>query len=134
MTRTIINIVFVLVFLISFINVYADNANNKHFNNPTDGIGSGISSIISDDYKLYQNFPNPFNPVTKISYKIDREGYVSLKVYNLVGQVIRVMVDESQEPGKYSVVFDASDFSTGVYLYKLEVNDFTSVKRMTLIK
>ena len=134
MTRTIINIVFVLVFLISVINVFADNANNKHFNKPTDGIGSGISTITSDDYKLYQNFPNPFNPVTKISYKIDKEGYVSLKVYNLVGQVIRVMVDENQEPGKYSVVFDASDFSTGVYLYKLEINDFTSVKRMTLIK
>jgi hypothetical protein len=122
------------VFLITVINSFASNDNNKHFYKNSDGIGSGISSVISDDYRLYQNYPNPFNPVTKLSYKIDIKGYVSLKVYNLVGQVVRVMVDEVQEPGKYSVVFDASDLSTGVYLYKLQVNDFTSVKRMTLIK
>ena len=133
MIRSIFNIAFVLVFLISVINSFADD-NNKHFNKSTDGIGSGVSSINSDDYKLYQNFPNPFNPITKLSYKIDVKGYVTLRVYNLVGQVVRVMVNEVQEPGKYEVKFDASDLSTGVYLYKLQINDFTSVKRMTLLK
>ena len=133
MIRSIFNIAIVLVFLITVINSFADD-NNKHFNKSSDGIGSGISSINSDDYKLYQNFPNPFNPVTKLSYKIDVKGHVTLRVYNLVGQVVRVMVNEVQEPGKYEVEFDASDLSTGVYLYKLQINDFTSVKRMTLLK
>ena len=133
MIKSISNIAIVLVFLITVINSFADD-NNKHFNKSSDGIGSGVSSINSDDYKLYQNFPNPFNPVTKLSYKIDVKGHVTLRVYNLVGQVVRVMVNEVQEPGKYEVKFDASDLSTGVYLYKLQINDFTSVKRMTLLK
>jgi len=133
MIRSIFNIAIVLVFLITVINSFADD-NNKHFNKSSDGIGSGVSSINSDYYKLYQNFPNPFNPVTKLSYKIDVKGHVTLRVYNLVGQVVRVMVNEVQEPGKYEVKFDASDLSTGVYLYKLQINDFTSVKRMTLLK
>ena len=133
MVRSIFNIAIVLVFLITVINSFADD-NNKHFNKSSDGIGSGVSSINSDDYKLYQNFPNPFNPITKLSYKIDVKGHVTLRVYNLVGQVVRVMVNEVQDPGKYEVEFNASDLSTGVYLYKLQINDFTSVKRMTLLK
>ena len=133
MIKSIFNIAIVLVFLITVINSFADDK-NKHFYKSSDGIGSGVSSINSDDYKLHQNFPNPFNPVTKLSYKIDVKGHVTLKVYNLVGQIVRVMVNEVQEPGKYEVKFDASDLSTGVYLYKLQINDFTSVKRMTLLK
>jgi hypothetical protein len=88
----------------------------------------------SDDYKLFQNFPNPFNPATIISYKINQSGFVTLKVYNLVGQVVKVLVNENQESGTYSKQFDASELSAGIYLYKLQINSFTSVKRMTLIK
>jgi hypothetical protein len=128
MKRLILNI-FIVVFLFVSVNLFAGN--NKHLYNDPDN-GSGTS--LNDDYKLYQNYPNPFNPVTKISYKINLEGYVTLKVYNLVGQVIRVMVDEYQKPGNYEVEFDAGDLSTGVYLYKLQINGFTSVKRMTLIR
>jgi hypothetical protein len=131
MNKAILNIILILVFLFAGLNIYAGN--NKHFyNDPSDG--SKSSNTLTDDYKLYQNYPNPFNPTTNISYKINKEGFVSLKVYNLVGQVIKVLVSEYQKQGTYEVEFDAGNLSTGVYLYKLQINDFTSVKRMTLLR
>ncbi len=114
------------------------NADTKiHSNNSVDKSGTvtaGKSNGVSDDYRLYQNFPNPFNPATIISYKLNQGGYVSLSVYNLVGQEVSSLVNEYQEAGTYSKQFDASSLSAGIYLYKLQVNGFTSVKRMTLIK
>jgi hypothetical protein len=127
------NIAFVLVFL--FIGINFASGNNKHFHNPINGgKGSDISLGTSNDYKLFQNYPNPFNPTTKISYNINYEGTVTLQVYNLVGQVIKVLVSEVQAPGRYEVEFDGSELTSGVYLYKLQINGFTSVKRMTLLK
>lgn len=123
--------VFLLIFTLS-INV---NAETKiHSDNSLENIDSFNSSGNPDDYKLYQNFPNPFNPATIISYKINQSGFVTLKVYNLVGQIVRELVSENQEAGTYTKQFDASELSAGIYLYKLQVNNFTSVKRMTLIK
>lgn len=127
-----INIVFVLVFL--FIGYNFATGNNKHFYNPINGDGTETSIGTANDYKLYQNYPNPFNPTTKISYRINYEGQVTLQVYNLVGQVIKVLVSEVQSPGSYEVEFDGSELTSGVYLYKLQINGFTSVKRMTLLK
>ncbi|MCU0372878.1 MAG: T9SS type A sorting domain-containing protein [Ignavibacteria bacterium] len=118
-----------LLFILTGTNTYADN--NNQFNNPID---DKLALQQSDDYKLFQNYPNPFNPTTKISYKINKEGFVSLMVYNLVGQVVGVLVEEQQISGSYEVEFDASQLTTGVYLYKLQVNGYTSVKRMTVLK
>ncbi len=134
MIKRILHFVFVLVFLFTVtITVYG---NNKHFYESENGTGliDGDNKPISDDYKLNQNFPNPFNPSTKISYKINIEGKVTLQVFNLVGQVVEVLVNEFQKPGRYEVEFDAGDLPSGVYLYKLQINDFTSVKRMTLLR
>ncbi|MBK8983289.1 MAG: T9SS type A sorting domain-containing protein [Ignavibacteria bacterium] len=124
------------IFLILFIVSLSININAEADNNLNEAGKAGVknTSGISDDYKLYQNFPNPFNPATIINYKINQSGFVSLNVYNLVGQVVKTLVYEYQEPGTYSRQFDASELSAGVYLYKLQVNNFTSVKRMTLIK
>ena len=134
MIKTTINIGIVVVFL--FIGINSSAGNNKHFYISDIGGNGGESASVNnnEDYRLYQNYPNPFNPVTRISYKINKEGYVSLHVYNLVGQVIKVLVSEDQQPGRYEVEFDATDLPTGVYLYKLQINGFTSVKRMTLLK
>lgn len=121
----------IVIFSLS-INLNAETKN--HFDNNFKGTGSGKISGAPDDYKLYQNFPNPFNPATIISYKINQNGFVTLKVYNLVGQVVRTLVSEHQDVGTYSRQFDASQLSAGIYLYKLQVNGFVSVKRMTLIK
>ncbi len=121
--------IFVLIFAVNTF-IYGSN---KHSNN---SFGDDVkkNSQQSEEYKLFQNYPNPFNPITKISYRIDTEGLVSVKVYNLVGQVLRELVNENQQPGKYEVYFDASELPTGVYLYKLQINGFTSVKRMTVLK
>ena len=129
MKKYIYSIIILLVVFSFSINV---NANTK--NNSNNNLKGSVKSNLSDDYKLYQNFPNPFNPATILSYKINQSGFVTLKVYNLVGQVVATLVDEYQDVGTYSKQFDASNLSAGIYLYKLQVNNFTSVKRMTLIK
>jgi len=132
MKKSLLKILLVLAVFSLSINLNAET--KGPLNNKFKGIGASKVSNISDDYKLYQNFPNPFNPATIISYKINQSGFVTLKVYNLVGQVVRTLVNENQEVGTYSKQFDASELSAGIYLYKLQVNNFTSVKRMTLIK
>lgn len=133
MGKLYIKILLILVVFSFSINLSVAGTKNYFFNQEGIGINK-LSNNISDDYKLYQNFPNPFNPATIISYKINQSGFVTLKVYNLVGQVVRTLVSEYQETGTFSKQFDASDLSAGIYLYKLQVNNFTSVKRMTLIK
>lgn len=87
-----------------------------------------------DKFTLNQNYPNPFNPSTILSYTLKTDGYVKLTIYNLVGQSVQVLVDGFRTSGDYEVSFDASDLPAGIYLYKLQVGDYSSVKRMTLVK
>ncbi len=83
---------------------------------------------------LLINYPNPFNPTTTIQYEIPFSHNVKLKVFNIRGQLIRTLVDEQKAPGRYSIEFDASDLSSGVYLYRLVAGDFTQTKKMVLLK
>jgi hypothetical protein len=133
-----INKYFLHIILIAgfiFIGINANAGENEFHNSQLDGYSTGSSASGNiDDYKLYQNYPNPFNPVTKISFKINTAGFVTLKVYNLVGQVVGDLVNENRDPGTYSVIFNGNQLTTGIYLYKLQINGFTTVKRMTLIK
>lgn len=85
-------------------------------------------------YELYQNFPNPFNPSTLISYQLKEDGLVQLKIYNLIGQEITTLVNEKQQAGRYEINFNASKLPSGVYVYSLKVNDFVQTKKMTLLK
>lgn len=85
-------------------------------------------------YKLSQNYPNPFNPVTRISYEIPRQGYVSLKIYDVLGREVKELVNEIKSPGFYSADFNATELSSGIYFYRVECNGFSDVKRMILIK
>jgi len=87
-----------------------------------------------DKFVLNQNYPNPFNPSTILSYTLKTDANVKLTVFNLVGQSVRVLVDEYQSAGDYEATFDATDLPAGIYLYKLQVGDYSSVKRMTLVK
>src|SRR5438094_7913749 len=87
-----------------------------------------------DRFTLNQNYPNPFNPSTILSYTLKADAKVKLTVYNLVGQSVAVVADEYQAAGYHEYSFDATDLPAGVYLYKLQVGDYASVKRMTLIK
>jgi hypothetical protein len=87
-----------------------------------------------DKFVLNQNYPNPFNPSTILSYTLKSDAQVRLTVFNLVGQSVQILVDGYQVAGDYEVSFDATDLPAGIYLYKLQVGDYSSVKRMTLVK
>jgi hypothetical protein len=84
--------------------------------------------------KLYQNKPNPFNPVTTIRFKISEASNINLKVYDLLGKLISILADDYKTPGEYSVVFDAKNLPSGVYYYKLETKNGFEIKRMIVIK
>lgn len=85
-------------------------------------------------YALSQNFPNPFNPSTTISYEIPASNFVSLKIYDMMGKEVANLVNATQEAGFYTVKFDASKLASGVYFYKLQANDFTATKKLMLMK
>ena len=87
-----------------------------------------------DEFTLHQNYPNPFNPVTNISFRLPERGFVSLKVYDILGREVANLVNEVKSIGTHSVNFDASFLSSGIYMYKLEAGQKVLSKRMTLIK
>jgi hypothetical protein len=92
------------------------------------------SNIIPEHYSLSQNYPNPFNPVTKINFAIPKQGLVNLKVYDVLGREIKTIINEIKNPGMYSVDFNGSDLSSGIYFYRLESNGFTEIRKMIIIK
>ena len=87
-----------------------------------------------NQFDLYQNYPNPFNPSTTINYTIPERSNVNLKVYDLTGREIATLVQEVQEAGGHSVNFNAEKLSSGVYFYKITAGQYSSVKKMILIK
>jgi hypothetical protein len=89
---------------------------------------------VPDKFNLSQNYPNLFNPNTKIDYSIPKNGFVILKIYDVLGREIKTLVNENKTAGYYSIDFNGSEFPSGVYFYKLESNEFGDVKRMILIK
>jgi len=84
------------------------------------------------NYELFDNFPNPFNPSTQIAYTLKEAGKVVLKIYDILGREIKVLVNENQYAGKYKIKFDASDLSSGIYLYKIQSGNYTMTKKMVL--
>jgi hypothetical protein len=86
------------------------------------------------NFDLQQNYPNPFNPTTTISYAIDKAGAVELTVFDLLGNEITTLVNETKEPGVHHVTFDASDLSSGVYIYSLKSSESVISKKMILMK
>lgn len=130
-------------------SVYSLALNNSYI---FAGTGNGVwrlwypSSVTNVDnskeaptgFVLEQNYPNPFNPVTTIKYSIPDFGannsLVQLKVYNLIGQEVAVLVNEHQVPGIYEVKFDGSNLTSGIYIYKLQAGSFISTKKLILLK
>ena len=86
------------------------------------------------EFELSQNYPNPFNPSTKINYQLPKDGFVSLKVYDILGRIVKSLVNGYGKAGKYSVSFDASKFSSGIYFYQLKSDGYNSIKKMILAK
>jgi hypothetical protein len=97
---------------------------------------TGVNDIIAVPLScsLEQNYPNPFNPSTRIEYEIKSAGMVTMRIFNILGQVVATLMDEKQEAGKHFVLFDASKLSSGVYFYKITSGNFIDTKKMILMK
>ena len=93
---------------------------------------------LPTEYKLEQNFPNPFNPTTKIRFSIPDKGaglaLTELKVYDILGNEVSTLVNEPKEPGYYEVEFNASELASGVYIYRLQASSFVFTKKMLMLK
>ena len=101
---------------------------------------NNLTGIVEDnniqpaEFNLYQNYPNPFNPTTIINFQLPQTGHVTLKVYDILGKEVATLVNELKNQGRYSVNFDASGLASGVYIYRIKVNDYISTKKMLLVK
>ncbi len=98
------------------------------------GIGPYAAGEVPARYSLEQNYPNPFNPSTVIEFKMPASGIVSLKVYNILGQEVKTLMEGMQPAGNYSVRFEGPGLSTGVYFYRLQTGSFVQVRKMMLLK
>jgi len=97
-------------------------------------INSDLNFEIPESYTLYQNHPNPFNPTTIIGFTLPESGFVTLSIYNSLGEEVAVLVNHQMAAGSFNIPFDASGFTSGIYLYRIIANNFVSVKKMILLK
>ncbi|MEJ2055057.1 MAG: T9SS type A sorting domain-containing protein, partial [Calditrichaceae bacterium] len=86
------------------------------------------------NFELHQNYPNPFNPVTKIKYSVPQNSYVTLKVYNILGQEVATLFEGVRNPGNYTAYFRAEGLSSGVYLYQLKSESYSETKKLMILK
>jgi hypothetical protein len=103
------------------------------YNEIITGISNNTGNV-PENYALSQNYPNPFNPSTKINFSLPKSGMVDLRVYDVLGREVAVLVNGMTQAGTNSVDFNASELSSGVYFYTLRAGDFTNTKKMLLIK
>jgi len=100
----------------------------------TTDIGDDNSGFNDFKFELKNNFPNPFNPVTIIQYSIDKYEFVSLKIYDILGNEVKTLIRNIHSPGEYKISFNASDLSSGIYFYSLTTSSSSLTKKMLLIK
>jgi hypothetical protein len=127
------------------INIYslAINSNGDVFAGTADGVFRslyGATSINTTEthtisyFNLYPNYPNPFNPSTKIRYQLPYESKVVIKIYNILGSEVMELLNEQKEAGLYEVKYDASKLSSGVYIYSIQAGEFLESRKMILMK
>ncbi|MCX6163554.1 MAG: T9SS type A sorting domain-containing protein [Ignavibacteriae bacterium] len=121
--------------------VWQDYRSGNNFDIYMNGFNTGgiiavkkVGTLNPTDYALLQNYPNPFNPVTVISYQLPKTSIVKLSIYDVRGQEVNILVNESQNAGNYEIGWNASAFPSGVYFYRLEAGSFISNKKMILVK
>ena len=125
-----------------FFNVSAFDGNS-----PTSGLSEGAASwtaaeptaiepigTIATEFALKQNYPNPFNPSTTIEYSISSSSFVNLRVYDILGKEIAILVNENQPAGAYRATFDAADLPSGIYFVHMKAGNFSQVRKMSLLK
>ena len=120
------------MFLFAGLNIYAGNNKPLH---KIQGDGNGKVNGPSDDYKLFQNYPNPFNSISKIKYQILKTSDVQIKVFDIQGREISILVNRKQTPGDYECNFDASNMTSGIYFYQLTADGvMIATKKMIYLK
>jgi hypothetical protein len=95
---------------------------------------AGSDPQVPTEYALNQNYPNPFNPETEWSFDLPVASHVELTIYNILGQKVETLVDEEREAGSYTVSWDASVYSSGVYFYRITAKDYSATKKMLFLK
>ncbi len=108
------------LYVLKMDSVLVGNHNNNH--------------ILPADFRLSQNFPNPFNPSTKIEYALPKNVYLTIKIYNVQGKEVGTLVDKFETAGEHYVNYDASNLPSGVYFYSMKAGDYSESKRMVLVK
>ena len=108
--------------------------------------GGGAVSVIEDDYgklptkySLNNNYPNPFNPLTTISYDLPEDGFVNVTIYDMLGRQVKTLMDQTQDAGYKSLIWNATNdygkpVSAGIYLYQIQAGEYNSTKKMVLLK
>ncbi|MCP5061364.1 MAG: T9SS type A sorting domain-containing protein, partial [Ignavibacteriae bacterium] len=91
-------------------------------------------NLVANTFSLDQNYPNPFNPTTQIKFSIPASNVVTLKIYSLLGEEVRTLINEEMNSGTYEFNFNASNLASGLYFYTLTSGDFVSTKKMMLLK
>jgi hypothetical protein len=118
-----------------------DAANISNFGTNQKNFSIGINTDVEesevkipDGYELEQNYPNPFNPSTTIGYKIPKDNFVVIKVYDLLGNEVSTLVNEQKRAGSYKFTFDGSSLPSGVYIYTIQTTEFRAAKKFMLVK
>jgi hypothetical protein len=135
-----------LNFPITWLRIYLAETNEKKKNSGSiyfddftahfimTGIQNQGDLLIPETYHLEQNFPNPFNPTTRIAFGLPTSCHVKLNIYNIRGEAISNLLDEQMNAGRYSLFFDASQLPSGIYLYQIEAGRFQETKKMLVVK
>ena len=89
---------------------------------------------LPDNFNLYQNYPNPFNPSTSISYRIPEMSFITLNVYDVLGNEVIILVNEEKPAGEYEILFDGTELTSGIYFYQLKTGSYFGIKKMMLVK
>ena len=116
------------------ITINGGYSGNGRFCNGTVDVGSEEETQAPKEFTLSQNYPNPFNPVTIISYQLPETEFVTLKIYDILGNEVVTLVNEEKPAGSYNFSFDASKLPSGVYYYKLRAGNYVETKKMMLLK
>jgi len=99
------------------------------------GVGiSQISSIVPDKFNVYNNYPNPFNPATKIKFDIAKSENVRVAIFDVTGKEVARLVEQRLNPGTYELIWDAKNSPSGIYFMRFESNEFNVTKRLSLLK
>lgn len=116
----------------AFICIARDKAGNVEIKNPFAEASTKV--ILPSEYNLFQNYPNPFNTNTTIVYELPKPGRVTIKIFNLLGQEVKVIVDEIREAGRHKVSWSSKNFASGVYFYNIKSDNYYNTKKMVLVK